>query len=84
MRGAEASAALLIVAVTPERPEGASATVLVGLDLQVARGPFLLAHRVVDPQRLEAANELREGATDFPRISLEGRAGSQTGHISWA
>ncbi len=67
------------IASLRETPERASATVLVGLDLQVARGPFLLAHGVVDTQRLEAANELREGATDFPRISLEGRADSQNG-----
>jgi hypothetical protein len=40
VRGAEASAALLIVAIAPKRPERASATVLVGLDLQVAVGRF--------------------------------------------
>lgn len=84
VRGTEAAAPLPAVAVAPECPEGACAAVLVGLDLQVARRPFRLAHGVDDPLGLGAANELRAEGRDFPRISLEGHAGSQLGHISRA
>jgi hypothetical protein len=64
--GAEAPAALSVVAVAPERPEGTCATVLVDLALQMARGPFRLAHGCIDIQRLGAANELRRAAGISP------------------
>jgi hypothetical protein len=83
VRGTETSPSLPPLAIAPEGPEGPRATVLVELDLQVARGPFRLAHAGIDLQRLEAANELRGGRRDFPRISLEGRTCSQIGRFSW-
>jgi hypothetical protein len=67
VRGTKASPSLPSLAIPPEDPEGPRATVLVELDLQVARGPFCLAHDGIDPQRLEAAKRVAQRAPGFPQ-----------------